>query len=531
MKKFKHTYLNFDEWKLRVLEPLESSFTIKPDYLDDSKCFYTQKQLFYFMNLNYSDKILKFATEELTDNSFQLLLAEHLPTLFLSSISLANDEFIKLKDRNFRGNKSINNTSSSNKTKNKNTVTPTDLTLKDDLSEMWIKDASFVEDSNISETIDETHNHLSELKEIMATKISGLILTWLNNFSRCFSSYIQDEFEGQWNTNLTDELYDLRQVVNSIPNNFEEIKTKLDEILEGNFEGYQKQIDNFKSEIKTSTDTFIAEIEDKLNEQDSKIEEIKKLVDDTGSSTLLAEIKKLQEKDIELTDEIGKNAELVNEVETRLTQEILTNTTNLNNLTETIDKAFSINDSTSFKQTTEIMTSLINSDTSIINWDFLMNKYKQIYAFKNEIRFYSNKNDFLEIEKHLNTYKGGFDEGIDYIILEQNRFIKTGETNTKGGNNYIQESNLPQKRYSFINRQTSTGRQTIWTQENIDTRSISDTGQDNLGVSGNTKTTQQVNFWLNGTGQYTQFEPTYQTVFAVQFLKNVYFISGGNIDE
>lgn len=116
--------------------------------------------------------------------------------------------------------------------------------------------------------------------------------------------------------------------------------------------------------------------------------------------------KSISDMDTKFTDEIGKNVELINEVEMRVNEEIqatnkditsLNNdleqvrvgakqdieevVTNLNSTQETIEKAFTINDKTTINQTTEIDKALITSDNSILNKDWFINDYFKGYKF------------------------------------------------------------------------------------------------------------------------------------------------------
>lgn len=292
MKKLKHVISNFEEWNDKVLGFVYEFYgDKKPEFIDDTKTFYTQKQIYILFSKNYNELIVKFDTKEKFINALQLALIEYLPQLYISSLAFVNDEFQKLLDETNRGDIQKGTTFGTTKQKNKQGIPPSDLQVKDDLAELHIKNAEFMENFGKNETNAQVLNLLGNLKQIINSKITSKIFEWLNNFAKLFSPLICDEFD--WKEPLTDILHELRDKVeileaiidadklqdlyNEVQGQLQALKDELDAAIENaknqNIETLQANI----QALETKYNTEIKKIWDYMDDNEGLLKKFEEL--------------------------------------------------------------------------------------------------------------------------------------------------------------------------------------------------------------------------------------------------------------
>ena len=196
MKKFKNIIGNKNDWDTKVLASLKEFFGDKtPEFMDDSKTFYSQNQIFKLFKMNYDEFVVRYSSEQLFLNALILCLLDNLPKLYVSALAFVNDEFQKLLQDENRGTKVVENINSLSKTKNKQGVPPTNLTVSDDLRNLNIKNAEYLENALDNQHVVSNTNLLMNLKSIISSNINGIVLDWLKNFTFLFSTLITTEID------------------------------------------------------------------------------------------------------------------------------------------------------------------------------------------------------------------------------------------------------------------------------------------------------------------------------------------------
>lgn len=272
MKYFKNVIKSWEEWQLLVLNPIKDFFGEKiPEFLDDTKSFYTQNQIYILFSQNYGNMIVRYSTKDDFVSQLKLVYIDRIPKLFVATLAFANNEFQKLLLEENRGDKTTEGVESISKQKMKQGIPPSNLKVVSDLSDLNIKNAEYLENAIKDNHFSQYTNLLTNLKQIISSNVSGVILDWLKGFSFLFTSLLTDEFD--WNKKLTDILYDLDKNMQMINENYAEIDNKLqkfDELLNSNTEGDENLV-----KVVAGQTTQIENINNGLQDTKNKIEEFK----------------------------------------------------------------------------------------------------------------------------------------------------------------------------------------------------------------------------------------------------------------
>lgn len=272
MKYFKNVIKSWEEWQLLVLNPIKDFFGEKiPEFLDDTKSFYTQNQIYILFSQNYGNMIVRYSTKDDFVSQLKLVYIDRIPKLFVATLAFANNEFQKLLLEENRGDKTTEGVESISKQKMKQGIPPSNLKVVSDLSDLNIKNAEYLENAIKDNHFSQYTNLLTNLKQIISSNVSGVILDWLKGFSFLFTSLLTDEFD--WNKKLTDILYDLDKNMQMINENYAEIDNKLqkfDELLNSNTEGDENLV-----KVVAGQTTQIENINNDLQDTKNKIEEFK----------------------------------------------------------------------------------------------------------------------------------------------------------------------------------------------------------------------------------------------------------------
>lgn len=471
MKKFKNVFQDYTTWYEDVVKKIEERFDEKPEWINDNLSFYKQKDIYDLLFLNYKNFIVRFGTYEDCRDAFILTLWNNLPDLFVKTRAMVNNEFNLLVNREYRITESVMEGQNESKNKTKNSTTPTNLKVNDDLSKMYINDASFVEDLGKQKQTSKTYNLLAELKNIISTKINGIILDWLNNFKSLFSPNLLTEFD--WKKPLDDVLYDVVKQSNDIESDVDNLYGEISRL-----EGYINRV------IDASGKVDFTEINKILDELKLKDTELEKLInDEVGKATeLINEVEtRLTEKDSEIDNRVTQtrndlstfkqnmgywrfvdgvdtweftskklystsmndlsdgeivNKQFLNWKVNSVTTQIVEN---VNNVTETIEKAITVNDKTTLNQTTEYNTSAENNDLELVNKKYLRENGASVDTSK------FLKND----ENNQITAKYTFLNTIDFgntLPTKSNYSIYLDETES---NYLVVEYNITKSRFTF----------------------------------------------------------------------------------
>ena len=305
MKFFKNTISNWDEWETLIVTPLKEFYgeDSLPEFMDDDKAFYTQKQIYWLMGMNYNNVVIRYDNKDTFVEQMKLTMMNNLPSLYAATLAFVNNEFQKLLEAENRGDQATTSTDTLSKQKTKQGVPPSDLTVSSDLSDLNIKNAEYLENAIQDSTNTQTTNLLTNLKQIINSNINGVILDWLNKFANLFSIVVKDEFD--WSPRLTDILYslteDLKDLKEKLSDNFDEDKTAAEMIatLQTSLASLQETVDSYEN-----IPTEVTELTTKLNDLIQTVADNK-----TTANT-------------ELMDEVGVLTELINNVETQLRSEM-----------------------------------------------------------------------------------------------------------------------------------------------------------------------------------------------------------------
>lgn len=391
MKKFKHVIENYEMWESRLINFVKEFFGEPlPEFLDDTKTFYNQKQIYILFAKNYNNLIVRFDTNEKFINALQLSLIEYLPQLYVSTLAFVNNEFQKLLDEENRGDKQTGVSLGNGKQKNKQGIPPSNLTIKDDLANLNIKNAEFMENFNKMETSSQVTNLLGNLKQIINSKITSKIFDWLNNFNKLFTPLVKDEFE--WNPQLSDILFDLKNKVGA-----------LEAIIDANrltiiYNELQTQLSDLKKEIdkaiENATNQNIATLHANIKTLEIKFnDEIKKLWDHLDANDGL--LQKFEELYNQISTEISqlqKVIDLGTIIRRQLPQEFFNNNTPVLRLTTNT-----------------------SNDVGVAN-----NSGKMLIGAKNGIEFTSSLNYTSDVairENNQLTTKKYVDDAINTITM------------------------------------------------------------------------------------------------------------------
>lgn len=247
MKKFKNIIGNKNDWDTKVLASLKEFFGDKtPEFMDDSKTFYSQNQIFKLFKMNYDEFVVRYSSEQLFLNALILCLLDNLPKLYVSALAFVNDEFQKLLQDENRGTKVVENINSLSKTKNKQGVPPTNLTVSDDLRNLNIKNAEYLENALDNQHVVSNTNLLMNLKSIISSNINGIVLDWLKNFTFLFSTLITTEIDEIVKDNLQDEFYDIKSNFINLQKEIDSTNSSLSET--------NKNIDNINNLLNANSD-------------------------------------------------------------------------------------------------------------------------------------------------------------------------------------------------------------------------------------------------------------------------------------
>lgn len=446
--RFKDIFWDFEQWKKWVIEPLITLNKIDNkdevvDWLNDTKTIYTQEQIYTRIYREFH--FLVFKSTNFQDIIYNLtnILEHQLQQLYLNSLGLIDNALSEFKNKNKQIRKNINQNQS--KQKNKVSVTPTDLTVKDDLAEMPINQADFGESFN--ESINFTDDQLLIIKKMLSFELPNLFEKIKIALMPLFSQIIDKKDEvDPLNQELIDinndinNLYQknerLETIINNIINNeavdFEKLFEKINAIdvdkINENIESekqerkqadidLQNNIDNLDTKIFNelgNTTELINEVETRLNQKDislkSEIDNNKKQfeifktnignwTDENGEDVFKFTSKKIYStsETIDNNSEEIVNKKFLNNQIQNLENEIIQNTETVNNLAETVDKAFDINDSITLKLNTEYKNS------EIANQEFVNNSIQDAlqsgvdltdYAKTNKDNIFSGNQEF-----------------------------------------------------------------------------------------------------------------------------------------
>lgn len=218
MKYFKNAITSWEDWQIWILNPLLNRFKSKtdsngnyilPEWIDDTKSFYSQEDIYDLFASNYADMVVRYPTKEDFARNLRLVLLDQLPKLFVATLAFANNEFQKLLIADNRGDITSESMGSTSKQKLKQGIPPSNLKVVSDLSDLNIKNAQYLENAIKDQHLSQYTNLLVNLKQIIASNVNGVILDWLKGFSFLFTSLVTDEFN--WSPKLTDILYELEK--------------------------------------------------------------------------------------------------------------------------------------------------------------------------------------------------------------------------------------------------------------------------------------------------------------------------------
>lgn len=316
MKYFKNAISSWEVWEKDVLTPVKEFYGDKlPEFLDDTKAFYTQKQIYILFNMNYRNMVVRNHSREDFLEQLKLTYIDNIPKLYVATLAFVNDEFQKLLKEENRGDKRVDSGDTLSKTKTKQGVPPSNLTVSDDLSQLNIKNAEYLENALQDAHTSQDYNVLQALKQIINSNVNGVILDWLKKFSNLFSVLVRDEFE--WTIALSDVLYGLVEEIKELKKQLD-VNDSDDKSLLAKVVALQTQVTGLITTIETNKTLAHTELMDEVNKLTTNITNIEKT---------------LQAKDVELQTNI-------NNAKTELQNLVNTTKTELQNNINAVDAKF-----------------------------------------------------------------------------------------------------------------------------------------------------------------------------------------------
>lgn len=288
MKRFKNYITDYHLWTVKIWNPMKGCFIGLPEvpsFLKDNN-FYTSEMIFENFTLNFGDKIIRFSTPEQFNKALILLLKDKLPELYVKCTTTANTMLANLIDSENWGDNSKTTNDSLSKNSQKQGIPPSQLKVKDDLAELNIKNAAYLENAIQNSTNTKITNILTNVQQFMYSNISGIVNDWLNNFLILFSPLLSSEFN--WGVDKDDVLYDLKDSVDKCVEDQIKLDDKLDEIKESGIpvrpdlsetwdnNGYlakQSSVSTIESNLTTINQNLVSANE-KISENSEKISEL-----------------------------------------------------------------------------------------------------------------------------------------------------------------------------------------------------------------------------------------------------------------
>lgn len=164
----------------------------------------------------------------------------------------------------------------------------------------------------------------------------------------------------------------------------------------------------------------------------------------------------------------------------------------------------------------------INTTNIQSNYEKIQELLKRPRFYKGQVLFFDTKQDFID---NLKTPLQ-LQEGVEYEVLESDRYLLIGDNGSVGGSNIINENNISLKEWRFLctSLYVSGFAKHIPTFQNgINTSVSSSTFTSNNDIS-NRSGVSGLNWninWSFGNATPQEFLPKYKEVYAIKFLRNV----------